>query len=848
MALEKITADQIYQNSMERVANRPTAASRFGTGGLTPAELKARYDKLPKLAIEKINELITLIISDADEECIIKFIMTPIPGDDDSTTKTLYQVLADILTGDFAEYLIIRGLEGGDLQGVLEAIRRDVGLQDDAAAEAGSLFARMAYAMALIGKKEDNANENGSLFARIAALKIKKWGSENILDGAITSSKLANLAVTSDKIAQRAVNSEKIADNAVATAKLADDAVTPAKLADNAVTSGKISGGAVVESHLSAVLAEKLGATFADISYHAESGTITFKTTNGGEKSLNLPLELIAQDGWFASPYTEEKSYQVGEYCTRNKSLYKCNANTTGAFNANAWQLKAGTAESESELVLELVAGGIIEIPADSIAGSLRLDETLAKKGQAADAAAVGQKLAEANARIDDVENNAGVGGDWEQNNPTGGGYIKNRTHYQEVLVSSETIIDDIVFFPDNGSSAVVAGIPNGAFIAGEKYTVMWMLNRFELICYDDGDGSLMLGNGSLANSNFADTGEPFCLVNLLGGTSLMIYRSLTNQPNIILNITRHERKVYRHLDPKYIKDMYYEEEASGFAEILPETEYEVIAENPSFPILTDLGLVAGNTYTVKWNGVEYTCVAQPFEEDGVVTGVLLGNKLAFGGADTGEPFFIVDILPETAAENGIEGLGAALDGTTVGTYSVWGDGIKMVVHPIDPKFIKDMYHEEVIDDVELLPETNVNSIDFVINSNIVIYFKPATPYKVYYDGIEYRFDAPKKMKLKGTDYYVYYLGNAKLYNSAYESSDYPFVIYSVNGGLAGMPGDGFGNHTLRIVEGGVKIHKVPEKYLPIPEVTEADNGKFLRVVDGAWAAVALTDVSQEGA
>lgn len=32
-----------------------------------------------------------------------------------------------------------------------------------------------------------------------------------------------------------------------------------------------------------------------------------------------------------------------------------------------------------------------------------------------------------------------------------------------------------------------------------------------------------------------------------------------------------------------------------------------------------------------------------------------------------------------------------------------------------------------------------------------------------------------------------------------------------------------------------------------LPAVTETDNGKFLRVVDGAWAPVALTDASQEG-
>lgn len=32
-----------------------------------------------------------------------------------------------------------------------------------------------------------------------------------------------------------------------------------------------------------------------------------------------------------------------------------------------------------------------------------------------------------------------------------------------------------------------------------------------------------------------------------------------------------------------------------------------------------------------------------------------------------------------------------------------------------------------------------------------------------------------------------------------------------------------------------------------LPEVTTADNGKFLRVIDGAWAADMLTDVSKEG-
>lgn len=35
---------------------------------------------------------------------------------------------------------------------------------------------------------------------------------------------------------------------------------------------------------------------------------------------------------------------------------------------------------------------------------------------------------------------------------------------------------------------------------------------------------------------------------------------------------------------------------------------------------------------------------------------------------------------------------------------------------------------------------------------------------------------------------------------------------------------------------------------VPLPHVTSADNGKFLRVVDGVWIAQSLTDVSEVGA
>jgi hypothetical protein len=48
-----------------------------------------------------------------------------------------------------------------------------------------------------------------------------------------------------------------------------------------------------------------------------------------------------------------------------------------------------------------------------------------------------------------------------------------------------------------------------------------------------------------------------------------------------------------------------------------------------SLPLLEDLSLIAGNTYIVTWNGVDYTCIAQdiilPEDMDGIPAGTNAG-------------------------------------------------------------------------------------------------------------------------------------------------------------------------------------------------------------------------------
>lgn len=101
------------------------------------------------------------------------------------------------------------------------------------------------------------------------------------------------------------------------------------------------------------------------------------------------------------------------------------------------------------------------------------------------------------------------------------------------------------------------------------------------------------------------------------------------------------------------------------------------------------LGLVAGKSYAVKWDGAEYTCKGVAFEMDGT-NAVLLGNASLYGFADTGEPFVVIGMSNATMV-----GDLAMLDmeGNPTGSAShTFGLSVLTeTIHTIDPKFIPPM-------------------------------------------------------------------------------------------------------------------------------------------------------------
>lgn len=112
----------------------------------------------------------------------------------------------------------------------------------------------------------------GSIFLR------RKTNGNLIVDGTITTDKIAAGAITADKIAAGAISADNI---------LVSDSVTSDKIAANAVTTNKIAANAITASQIAAgaVTADKIAANSITGDRIAASQTITSPIINGGSIS-----------------------------------------------------------------------------------------------------------------------------------------------------------------------------------------------------------------------------------------------------------------------------------------------------------------------------------------------------------------------------------------------------------------------------------------------------------------------------------------------------------------------------------------------------------------------------------
>lgn len=129
--LEKITQQEINERSVSSLAVRPNDRSSYGSGGMTAAQVKERFDALSLLLIARYNALIDAVRGHG-ENGISSEIQTSIEE------KTLEDIFRDIESGTFVGYLKSYSNEGEllDLQSIVNKLYELARAAQDAAAEA----------------------------------------------------------------------------------------------------------------------------------------------------------------------------------------------------------------------------------------------------------------------------------------------------------------------------------------------------------------------------------------------------------------------------------------------------------------------------------------------------------------------------------------------------------------------------------------------------------------------------------------------------------------------------------------------------------------------------------------
>ena len=445
---------------------------------------------------------------------------------------------------------------------------------------------------------------------------------------------------------------------------------------------------------------------------------------------------------------------------------------------------------------------------------------------------------------------------DWAINDESSAAFIKNKP-FGDTTESVELVpLQDITltYNEDNGGwdEFILEGTLPYSINVGSSYTVTYGDNTYNTTAFNY-MGAPCLGNALLFGGN--DTGEPFVIGydesgTITGNIGLSIMSTEDAPTDGTTSKTIHFQIIgdvttIKYIDPKYIKDMYYEGIKSNTLVASQEFAFSLDSSYSSYGIysvypvstsqITYFSLTNGDKYTVIWDGTEYTCTAVDLTL-GIMNGYALGNASLFGlGDDTGEPFLIADIPTASSI--------AFMTTDASASHTVEISDNDSYINQIDNKYLSIL---ESTDATVIVPEQTVSSMRvddgvymYPVNTNVNISSLVGQTVYVTYNGTVY--------ELPVTDDGA--IGDTSLV-------DTPFCIVYQGLPTAAILSNATGEEVTVKVLDKPSEYSVKSEYLAgvsidaksaLPEVTEEDNGKFLRVVDGAWAIVDI-GIAEEGA
>jgi hypothetical protein len=420
-------------------------------------------------------------------------------------------------------------------------------------------------------------------------------------------------------------------------------------------------------------------------------------------------------------------------------------------------------------------------------------------------------------------------------------GYIENKPFYDETT-SGPLVIAEGPYTGETSDGIYFEwkNLPRG-FVAGERVTVILGDSP------DAEDPVVFTGTAVKNEGQSTDDLSVYyvptnwqenwifglgCQINSDGIVEYLSLDAEYRYAKIILPDVIEEKTTIHHLDPKYIKDMYYDnrhgvktEEKTVNGTIITDSLLKV-ADSVDFDInrVTSLSLRTSA-------GVEITDAPVLIVTDECGT-ALVTNTAEYGeywsfayfatqeeadnhwGDDEEENPFGVGLYAHVYDFENDADLEAGENAEITYSFTVEAGNL----HQIDNKYIKDMYYEERSITASYLEETTiagfVDDEDGIYTTwlesplSITGQFELGKQYKILWDGIEYlaEYCETEGGYYFGHDYYV----------SAWET-DLPFGIWiGLDGTIDALSANSYENsHTFSIYEGSYYIHKIDPKYLP---------------------------------